>query len=108
MIDTKLILSGGLKFLKGEAMASVSSAQKIFTNAPPGTVVALITIRTAGLTMTFDGITAPTAGAVGQDYALNGAPYAFWLNDANLKLVQAIQNGGSSTAYITYFGLMGA
>lgn len=103
MIDRQIILSGGFKCLLGEALPSISSAASIFANAPAGTVLARITIRTAGMTATFDGTTTPTAGANGQDF--DTGSYDIYQNQVELKKISAIQNGGTCTGWITYFGV---
>lgn len=92
--------------LLAEALPSVAAAAFIFTNAPAGTKEIWLTLRTAGVTMTFDGTTAPTAGAVGHDFSSDGStPYVFQdYDDVRAKLVKAIQNGGTATGYITYWG----
>ena len=89
-----------------KALPDVSAAANIFSDAPAGTKEIWLTIRTAGLTMTLDGTTVPTAGAVGHDFASDGStPYVFQdYDDVRAKLVKAIQNGGTATGYITYLG----
>lgn len=100
------VIDGGLDFavLADEALPSVAASAAIFANAPSGTKVIWLTLRTAGITMTFDA-GAATAGANGHDFA-NGssAPYAFALNQEQALLVRAIQNGGTATGWITYRG----
>lgn len=88
-----------------EALTSVVASANIFANAPTKTKQVWLTIRTAGLTMTFDGSTVPTAGAVGMDFASDtGVPYVFGMGSTRAALVKAIQNGGTATGYITYLG----
>lgn len=103
MID--LIRYGGLELLAGEAMPSTVASAAIFANAPVGTQLILLTLRTAGLTIRFDG-NDPTAGANGQDYgATTLLPHEFMLNEVNSAAVRAINNGGVATGYISYFGV---
>ena len=95
-----------LKAISSEAISSLSSATSIFANAPAGVKEIWLTVRTAPITMTFDGTT-PTAGAVGQDFGTNttSTPWVFEdMSQAKSLRIKAIQNGGSATAYITYWG----
>lgn len=98
----------GLKALSSQAKPGTATVGgvAIFAAAPVGTVCITLTLRVAGLTMTFDG-TAPTAGATGHDFATNSGsdPYVFPLNESEAERVKAIDNGGVSTGYITYWGL---
>lgn len=85
-----------------EALPSCTVATNIFANAPADTEMVYLTIRTGGLTLEFlDGST-PTAGANGHDYGA-GERVEFRLNQTSAKAIRAIQTGGTTTGWITYF-----
>ena len=88
-----------------EAMPSISSSAAIFANAPAGTKEIWFTVRTAPLTMRTDG-SAATAGVNGQDFAVNSGtvPHVLRISQVEALLCRAIQNGGTTTGYITYRG----
>jgi hypothetical protein len=100
-----IMRQGGLEALLSEALPSVASSAAIFANAPADTQLIVLTVRTAGITLRFDG-SAATAGANGHDYAVTtDAPKELMLNKTAAVLVRAIQNGGTATGWITYFGI---
>jgi len=92
-------------FLSDEAMPAATASTSIFANAPEGTKEIWLTLRTAGLTLTFDG-GAATAGANGNDFAADAStPYVFEeMTQAQALAVKAIQNGGTATGWIVYWG----
>jgi len=90
-----------------EDLVSVAASAQIFANAPAGTRLIFLTLRTAGVTMRFDGGTA-TAGDNGHDFNADvGQPYVFYMDRENALLVRAIENGGTCTGRVTYFGTVG-
>lgn len=94
---------GGLKSLGGEALPSLSSADEICTTIPAGTRVAIITVRTADITVRFDGST-PTAGANGIDIKAGSNPLILPMTKDQLALIKGIQSGGTATGWIEYLG----
>ena len=94
-----------LAVLLDEALPAVTTSTQIFANAPTGTREIWLTLRTAGLTFTFDG-GAATAGANGHDFAADpSTPYVFDDMDyTRALLVRAIQNGGTASGWISYRG----
>lgn len=91
------------KVLFEEALPSVSASTAIFANAPEGTARIELTVRAATLTLRRDGGVATTAN--GQDFKTTAvAPFAFNMDRSRALLVRAIQNGGTTTGWITYFG----
>ncbi len=105
MADTHTAASGGFEFLYSEPLPSLSSAANLFPNAPLNTRVILLTLRSFGITVRFDGST-PTAGANGHDYPVSTTgPYEFTINQGQAKTAKAIQNGGAATGWITYLGV---
>ena len=106
-MDRQTILSGGLKLLSTEALPSLISAARLFPTPPDAAVMALVTIRSAGITVSFKEGTDPTASAVGNDYAAANTPYEFWMNAQEMAKVKAIQQAATTTGYISYFGVVG-
>jgi len=103
-------LEGGYKAVYHGALPALGSSTALFntavttalTNNPGKTICKVVfTLRTAGITMTFDGTTAATAGSVGIDYPTG--TYELWLNANELKNCRAIQNGGAATGYVVVF-----
>ena len=91
--------------LLGEAIPAISSSTQIFANAPAGTKEIWISVRTQGITMTFDGTTAATASVVGHDFNTGAsAPFVLSLNQTQALLVRAIQQAATAAGYITYRG----
>ena len=91
--------------LLAEAMPALTTSTQIFANAPAGTKAIYLTVRTAGITMTFDGTTAATASVVGHDFNTGAsAPYVLSLNQTQALLVRAIQQSATAAGYITYRG----
>lgn len=90
-----------LAALSDEALPSVASSAQIFANAPAGTLAIVVTFRVAGVTCTFDA-TAATAGANGNDYEIG--TYEWEMNQTAALRVRCIENGGTVTGHITYFG----
>lgn len=102
-----MVYQGPFKSLKSEALETQGSlnatVQQIFKNAPNGTLRVLLTVRVATLTLTFDG-TAPTAGAIGQDYPVStSGPYEIVLDQEEALKVKAI-GAGATTGRIDYLG----
>jgi hypothetical protein len=103
----------GYKLLLDESVTVSSTSLQLFANAPNGTVLALVTIRTMGITLRFNDPedatpNAATAGANGHDYAVNSTtdPYEFHMASSDLKAARAIRNGASDAVLrVTYFGL---
>jgi len=93
---------GGLKALSEEVLPSFAAAGPLFSNVPAGAIGATFTIRSSPVTLTFAG-TVPVAGVTGTDYDLN--TYDFYMGVAALKAIQCIQNGGTATGFVTYWGL---
>lgn len=93
---------GGFIPLSDEALPSISSSTQVFANAPATAAKAVVTLRVAAVTARFTG-SAATAGANGHDFAVG--TYTFYGNQENLKKVRMIQNGGTTTGYITYYGV---
>lgn len=90
-----------------EAMPSVTASNDIFANAPKGTRVIMLTLRTAGITMRFDG-GAATASANGQDFSADpGQPYVFYATQSDARKMNAIAQSGTPTGWISYLGLAG-
>lgn len=100
MSDIRTAMHGAFECISEEALPTVSSSTQIFANCPDNTVLILLTIRTVGLTMRFDG-NAATAGANGIDYKSDS--YEITISKSNALKVRAIQNGGTATGYISYF-----
>ena len=91
--------------LLAEAMPTLATSIQIFANAPAGTKEIWLTLRTAGITMTYDGTTAATASAVGHDFNTGAsAPFVLELNQTQAKLCRAIQQSATAAGYITYRG----
>jgi hypothetical protein len=86
----------------GEAMPSLASAALLFPNPPDDARFAILTIRTNGITVQFDG-SDPTASDVGTDYAPGTYEFDFSLD--KLKIIKAIQQAATATGYIAYMGL---
>jgi len=91
--------------LESEALPAVTASTQIFANAPDGTKEILATFRTAGLTMRYDAGTA-TAGANGNDVA--AGTWTLQCDKALALKIRAIQNGGTATGWLTYFGTKAA
>lgn len=88
--------------LLSEALVSISSSAPLFANAPVGAKTAVVTFRAAGVTLTFDA-TAAVAGSTGIDYA--AGTYSFTFRDqTEMKRTRAVQNGGTTTGYVVYWG----
>lgn len=88
-----------------EAIPSISSSTAIFGNAPVGTKEIWLTVRVAPITLRSDAGTA-TAGANGHDFAVNSTtvPHVIPISQKEALDCRAIQNGGTTTGYITYRG----
>lgn len=88
-----------------ETIPSISSSAAIFGNAPAATKEIWITVRVAPITMRTDA-GAATAGANGHDFAVNSTttPYVLRLSRKEALDCRAIQNGGTTTGFITYRG----
>lgn len=90
----------GFHELHSEALPSVSSSAQIFANAPKNTAWIELTVRVATLCVRHDGEAATTAA--GNDYAVGTHQLVFSQEQA--KKVRAIQSGGTTTGWITYWG----
>jgi len=97
----RIVQEGGFQCLGGEAIPDLTTAATLFRTVPTGTLFALVTVRTATMTVTFDGVTTPTT-TVGNDYAVG--TYHFIHTREYLKKIKAIENGGDTAGYIQYFG----
>jgi hypothetical protein len=91
------------KVLFEEALPSVAASAAIFANAPEGTARIELTVRVATVVIRRDGKPATTAN--GQDFKTTTvAPFVFNMDRSRALLVRAIENGGTATGWITYFG----
>lgn len=86
-----------------EALPIVATSTQLFANAPVGTMMITLTLRTQGISMRFDGNVATVAN--GHDYAVWGTPHTLKVTQAQALLARAIQMGASATGWITYWGI---
>lgn len=91
---------GGFVYLSDEALPSVAASAQLFVNAPAGTRKIVLTLRVATLSMRFSG-TATTAN--GHDFAVG--THEFVMSQEAALACRAIQSGGTTTGFITYFGV---
>jgi hypothetical protein len=92
---------GGWYAISQEAMPSLASKAAIFANAPALTKFIMISVRAFPIVISFDGTDATTS--VGIDLAVG--TYTLDLDYAEAVKCEAIQNGGTATGYIIYFGV---
>src|SRR5574343_162824 len=92
---------GGWIALSQEAIPSISSNAKLFPNVPVGTKFIMLSVRAYPIVVSFDGTDATTS--VGVDLAVG--TYTLDLDYTEASKVEAIQNGGTATGYIVYFGV---
>lgn len=97
--------SARYRTLLEETIPSISSSAAIFANAPAATKEIWLTVRVAPITLRTDAGTA-TAGANGHDFQVNSTtvPHVLQLSAKEAKDCRAIQNGGTTTGFITYRG----
>lgn len=91
---------GGFVYLSDEALPSVSSSTALFANAPANTRKIVLTIRVATLSLRFSG-KATTAN--GHDFAVG--THDLLMNQGAAQACRAIESGGTTTGFITYFGV---
>lgn len=84
-----------------EALPSTTASAQIFANAPTRAKVAMLTLRSGGLSVRFDGNTATSSA--GQEFG--PGRYEFVMRVDGLKRIRAIDSSvyGAPSGYITYF-----
>lgn len=98
-----IMARGEFDFLGDSALPSLSSAATPFSDAPQGAVIAIVTLRTAGVTYRYSGDA--SAGANGHDLGLSASPHAIvCATTPDLKAISMIQNGGTATGFVSYWG----
>lgn len=95
---------GGFVVAAKEAMPSVSSSTQIFANAPDGCCMIEMTVRTADLVISWNepGDTDAATTTNGNTYAAGGT-YRLYGNQDSFKQARAIQSGGTTAGWITYW-----
>lgn len=101
MSFTTSINFSGLRPLGQAEISSTVSATAIFAGVPDNASGASFTIRGATLTMTFNGTTTPTAGAIGVDYA----PGTYTMANTTSTFMRQVQAIGGGTLSIAYWGV---
>lgn len=94
--------------LGAHALPSVSASAPPFTTVPEKTKEVRFTIRTAAICMTgpVNGVPVTATTTVGLDFAVNStsSPYVMEATPAILRLMRAIQSGGTAAGYVEYWG----